>query len=190
MYDLLSRISRPSDLKKLTRDELKQVAAELRQAIIDNLSQTGGHFASDLGAVDLIVALHTVYDIPTDKVIWDTGHQCYAHKMLTGRLDRFGTLRQYGGISGFLRREESEYDLFGAGHAGTSISAAYGFAVARDLAGRTNDEHVLSVIGDAALTAGLALEGAQHPHLLPGDHGQKRVGEGKADARLRIQIHR
>ncbi len=159
MYDLLSRISRPSDLKKLTRDELKQVAAELRQAIIDNLSQTGGHFASDLGAVDLIVALHTVYDIPTDKVIWDTGHQCYAHKMLTGRLDRFGTLRQYGGISGFLRREESEYDLFGAGHAGTSISAAYGFAVARDLAGRTNDEHVLSVIGDAALTAGLALEG-------------------------------
>ncbi len=159
MDHLLSRLKSPADLKNLTRDELKQVARELRQAIIDNLSQTGGHFASDLGATDLILALHTVYNIPTDKVIWDTGHQCYAHKMLTGRLDRFNTLRQYGGLSGFLRREESEYDLFGAGHAGTSISAAYGFAVARDLAGRTKDEHVLAVIGDASLTAGLALEG-------------------------------
>ncbi len=158
MYDLLSRIHSPADLKTLTRDELKQVARELRQAIIDNLSQTGGHFASDLGAVDLILALHTIYNVPQDKVIWDTGHQCYAHKMLTGRLDRFHSLRQYGGISGFLRREESEYDLFGAGHAGTSISAAYGFAVARDLAGR-DDESVLAVIGDASLTAGLALEG-------------------------------
>lgn len=159
MYELLSRIQSPADLKSLTRDELKQVASELRQSIIDNLSKTGGHFASDLGAVDLIVALHTVYSVPSDKIIWDTGHQCYAHKMLTGRLDRFNTLRQYGGISGFLRREESEYDLFGAGHAGTSISAAYGFAVARDMAGRTKDEHVLAVIGDAAFTAGLALEG-------------------------------
>jgi 1-deoxy-D-xylulose-5-phosphate synthase len=159
MYEILSRINSPADLKGLNRDQLKQVAKDLRQAIIDNLSQTGGHFASDLGAVDLILALHYVYDQPKDKVIWDTGHQCYAHKMLTGRLERFNTLRQYGGISGFLRREESPYDLFGAGHAGTSISAAYGFAVARDLAGRTNEEHVLSVIGDAAMTAGLALEG-------------------------------
>lgn len=159
MYELLSRIQGPADLKSLSRDELKQVADELREAIIDNLSKTGGHFASDLGAADLILALHTVYDVPTDKIIWDTGHQCYAHKMLTGRLGRFGTLRQYGGLSGFLRREESKYDLFGAGHAGTSISAAYGFAAARDLAGRTNDEHVLAVIGDASMTAGLALEG-------------------------------
>lgn len=159
MSQLLSHIQSPADLKHLTRDELKQVARELRQAIIDNLSKTGGHFASDLGATDLILALHTVYDVPKDKIIWDTGHQCYAHKMLTGRLDRFNTLRQYGGLSGFLRREESDYDLFGAGHAGTSISAAYGFAVARDLAGRTQDEHVLAVIGDASLTAGLALEG-------------------------------
>lgn len=158
MYELLSRIHRPADLKGLNRDQLKQVAKELRQAIIDNLSKTGGHFASDLGAADLILALHTVYDVPKDKIIWDTGHQCYAHKMLTGRLDRFNTLRQYGGLSGFLRREESEYDLFGAGHAGTSISAAYGFAVARDMAGRT-DENVLAVIGDASMTAGLALEG-------------------------------
>src|ERR1043165_9180847 len=121
MYELLSRIESPADLKSLTRDELKQVADELRQAIVDNLSKTGGHFASDLGAVELILALHTVYSIPTDKVILDTGHQCYAHKMLTGRLNRFGTLRQYGGLSGFLRREESDYDLFGAGHAGTTI---------------------------------------------------------------------
>jgi 1-deoxy-D-xylulose-5-phosphate synthase len=159
MYELLSRIQSPADLKGLSRDQLKQVADELRRAIIDNLSKTGGHFASDLGAVEIILALHTVYSVPQDKIVWDTGHQCYAHKMLTGRLDRFNTLRQYGGISGFLRREESEYDLFGAGHAGTSISAAYGFAVARDMAGRANDEHVLAVIGDAALTAGLALEG-------------------------------
>ena len=159
MYDLLSRIHSPADLKTLSRDQLKQVAAELRQAIIDNLSKTGGHFASDLGAVDLILALHTVYSVPKDKIIWDTGHQCYAHKMLTGRLDRFNTLRQYGGLSGFLRREESDCDLFGAGHAGTSISAAYGFAVARDMMGRTADENVLAVIGDASMTAGLALEG-------------------------------
>jgi 1-deoxy-D-xylulose-5-phosphate synthase len=158
MYELLSKIQSPADLKNLNRDQLKQVAKELRQAIIDNLSKTGGHFASDLGAVDLIVALHTVFNVPQDKIIWDTGHQCYAHKMLTGRLDRFNTLRQYGGLSGFLRREESEYDLFGAGHAGTSISAAYGFAVARDMAGRT-DETVLAVIGDASMTSGLALEG-------------------------------
>ena len=158
MYELLSRIHRPADLKSLNRDQLKQVARELRQAIIDNLSKTGGHFASDLGAADLILALHTVYDVPKDKIIWETGHQCYAHKMLTGRLDRFNTLRQYGGLSGFLRREESEFDLFGAGHAGTSISAAYGFAVARDMAKRT-DESVLAVIGDASMTAGLALEG-------------------------------
>ena len=159
MYELLDKIQSPSDLKRLSRDQIKQVSEELRQAIIDNLSKTGGHFASDLGAADLILALHTVYDVPKDKIIWDTGHQCYAHKMLTRRLNRFNTLRQYGGISGFLRREESEYDLFGAGHAGTSISAAYGFAVARDLMNRTAEESVLAVIGDASMTAGLALEG-------------------------------
>src|SRR5579872_1716340 len=107
MYELLSRIQSPADLKTLTREQLKQVAVELRTAIIDNLSKTGGHFASDLGATDLILALHTVYSVPTDKIIWDTGHQCYAHKMLTGRLDRFNTLRQYGGLSGFLRRKRA-----------------------------------------------------------------------------------
>ena len=102
MYELLSRIQSPADLKTLSREQLRQVADELRQAIIDNLSKTGGHFASDLGAADLILALHTVYSVPKDKIIWDTGHQCYAHKMLTGRLDRFNTLRQYGGLRGFF----------------------------------------------------------------------------------------
>src|SRR5579872_547032 len=157
MTDLLAHIHSPADLKKLSVDELKQVAVELRQAIVDNLSKTGGHFASNLGAVEMILALHTIYNVPQDKIIWDVGHQCYAHKMLTGRLKDFPTLRQYGGISGFLRREESEYDLYGAGHASTSISAAYGFAVARDMAG--SDESVVAVIGDAGLTGGLALEG-------------------------------
>lgn len=157
MADLLSSISSPADLKNLSMEQLKQLAAELRQAIILNLSKTGGHFASNLGAVDMIVALHTVYDVPRDKIVFDVGHQCYAHKMLTGRLKDFPTLRQYGGISGFLRRDESPYDVFGAGHASTSISAAYGFAVARDLIG--GDEDVLAVIGDAGLTGGLAMEG-------------------------------
>jgi 1-deoxy-D-xylulose-5-phosphate synthase len=157
MSDLLARIHSPEDLKPLNVDELKDVAVELRQAIIDNLSKTGGHFASNLGAVDLILALHTVYSVPKDKIVWDVGHQCYAHKMLTGRLKDFPTLRQYGGISGFLRRDESEYDLYGAGHASTSISAAYGFAAARDMVG--GDESVVAVIGDAGLTGGLALEG-------------------------------
>src|SRR5688572_2041773 len=157
MPDLLSQINSPADLKDLSVEQLKQVADELRLAIIDNLSRTGGHFASNLGAVDMILALHSVYDVPRDKIIWDVGHQCYAHKMLTGRLKDFPTLRQYGGISGFLRRDESEYDLYGAGHASTSISAAYGFAVARDLRG--GDESVVAVIGDAGLTGGLALEG-------------------------------
>lgn len=157
MTDLLDYIQSPADLKKLTPEELKQVAAELRDALVRNLSQTGGHFASNLGAVDLIVALHAVYDTPRDRIIFDVGHQCYAHKMLTGRLKDFPTLRQYGGISGFLRRDESPYDAYGAGHASTSISAAFGFAVARDLAG--TDEHVVAVIGDAGLTGGLAFEG-------------------------------
>jgi 1-deoxy-D-xylulose-5-phosphate synthase len=157
MTDHLSRISTPADLKGLNVDQLKEVAEELRQAIVDNLSKTGGHFASNLGAVDMILALHAIYDVPNDKIIWDVGHQCYAHKMLTGRLKDFPTLRQYGGISGFLRREESPFDLYGAGHASTSISAAFGYAVARDLVG--SKESVVAVIGDAGLTGGLALEG-------------------------------
>src|SRR5258706_11449961 len=131
MPNLLDRINSPADLKDLSVDELKQVAVDLRQAIVDNISKTGGHFASNLGATDLILALHTVYDVPKDKIIWDAGHQCYAHKMLTGRLKDFPTLKQFGGMSGFLRRVENKAGLYGAGHARTSISAAYGFARAR-----------------------------------------------------------
>ncbi len=156
MERLLEGIRGPADLKQLNRDELKQLASEVRQALIDNISQTGGHFSSNLGTVELTVAMYATYDFPPDKFIWDVGHQAYPHKMLTGRLKQFPGLRQYGGISGFLRREESPYDLFGAGHAGTAISAALGFAVARDRLG--TKERVVAIAGDAALTAGLSFE--------------------------------
>ncbi len=153
---LLDTVRSPADLKSLSREQLRQLAAEIRETIIETLSRTGGHLASNLGTVELTIALHSVWNAPVDKIVWDTGHQAYAHKLLTGRVEQFGTLRQYGGISGFLRRDESEYDVWGAGHAGTAISAALGFAKARDL--RSSDERVAAVVGDAALTAGMALE--------------------------------
>ncbi|MCL6475761.1 MAG: 1-deoxy-D-xylulose-5-phosphate synthase [Firmicutes bacterium] len=153
---LLEIVRSPADLRSMSREQLQQLAAEVRETIIETLSRTGGHLASNLGTVELTIALHSVWHMPQDKIIWDTGHQAYAHKLLTGRLERFGTLRQYGGISGFLRRDESEYDVWGAGHAGTAISAALGFAKARDLRG--SSERVVAVVGDAALTAGMALE--------------------------------
>jgi len=153
---LLETVRSPADLRSMSREQLQQLAAEIRETIIETLSRTGGHLASNLGTVELTIALHSVWQMPKDKIIWDTGHQAYAHKLLTGRLERFGTLRQYGGISGFLRRDESEYDVWGAGHAGTAISAALGFAKARDLRG--SNERVVAVVGDAALTAGMALE--------------------------------
>jgi len=153
---LLETVRSPADLRSMSREQLQQLAAEIRETIIETLSRTGGHLASNLGTVELTIALHSVWQMPQDKIIWDTGHQAYTHKLLTGRLERFGTLRQYGGISGFLRRDESEYDVWGAGHAGTAISAALGFAKARDLRG--SNERVVAVVGDAALTAGMALE--------------------------------
>lgn len=153
---LLKVVHSPEDLRSLSREQLKQLAQEIRTTIIETLSRTGGHLASNLGTVELSIALHYVWHMPKDKIVWDTGHQAYPHKLLTGRLERFGTIRQYGGISGFLRREESEYDVWGAGHAGTAISAALGFAKARDLRG--SDERIVAVVGDAALTAGMALE--------------------------------
>jgi len=153
---LLETVRSPADLRSMSREQLQQLAAEIRETIIETLSRTGGHLASNLGTVELTIALHTVWQTPQDKIVWDTGHQAYAHKLLTGRLEQFGTLRQYGGISGFLRRDESEYDVWGAGHAGTAISAALGFAKARDLRG--SNERVVAVVGDAALTAGMALE--------------------------------
>ncbi|HUQ41157.1 MAG TPA: 1-deoxy-D-xylulose-5-phosphate synthase [Candidatus Limnocylindrales bacterium] len=154
---VFSRVDQPSDLRALSKDELLQLCAEIREFTVEAVQKTGGHISSSLGTVELTVALHRVFESPRDKLVWDTGHQAYIHKMLTGRKGRFDTLRQLGGMSGFLARNESEHDVFGAGHAGTSISAAHGMAIARDLKGE--EWNVVAIIGDGALTAGLAFEG-------------------------------
>jgi 1-deoxy-D-xylulose-5-phosphate synthase len=154
---LLDGIHSPQDLKQLPPESLPRLAEEIRELIVQTCSQTGGHLAPSLGAVELTLALHTVFDAPRDRIVWDVGHQAYAHKILTGRRDRFATLRQSGGVSGFPRRVESSYDAFGAGHGSTAISAALGLAAARDLAGE--DHHVVAVVGDGAMTGGLAYEG-------------------------------
>ena len=153
---LLDQVNIPADLKQFDRSELKQIADELRAETIDAVSVTGGHLGAGLGVVELTVAIHYVFDTPKDRLIWDVGHQAYPHKILTGRKDRIRTLRQGGGLSGFTKRSESEYDPFGAAHSSTSISAGLGMAVARDLAG--GDNQVISVIGDGAITAGMAYE--------------------------------
>ena len=154
---VLDRIDLPADLKSLSREELRTLADEIRAALIDSCSRTGGHIGAGLGVVELAVALHHVFDTPRDQLVWDVGHQGYPHKMLTGRKGRFETLRQEHGISGFLKRAESEYDTFGAGHAATAISAALGMATARDIKGE--DFRVVAVVGDGALTCGLSYEG-------------------------------
>ena len=159
-YRLLSQIVNPTDLHRLDDKELVELAGEVRQAILENVSQTGGHFSSNLGTVELTIALYAAYSLPPDKVVWDTGHQAYPHKLLTGRLPRFDTLRKHKGLSGFLKREEHELDVFGAGHAGTAISAALGFASARDLLG--TDEKVVAVSGDAAICSGMSWEALNH----------------------------
>lgn len=156
MGSILSTIESPKDLKRLGVGELETLAAEVRALLIDTVAETGGHLAPNLGSVELTIALHKLFESPRDKLIFDVGHQCYTHKLLTGRRDRFDTIRQWGGLSGFPRRSESEHDVFGTGHGSTSISAALGFADARDLRG--GDEHVVAVIGDGALTGGLAFE--------------------------------
>jgi len=153
---LLDDVLTPADLKDKSREALKQIVDEVRQEVVDAVSVTGGHLGAGLGVVELTVALHAVFDTPDDKLIWDVGHQCYPHKILTGRRDRIRTLRQGGGLSGFTKRAESEYDPFGAAHASTSISAAHGFATSRDIQGK--DNHVVSVIGDGSMTAGMAYE--------------------------------
>ena len=153
---LLEKIDNPADLKGLTKQELEQLAAEIRQELVSTVNVNGGHLASNLGVVELTIALHRVFDSPRDKIIWDVGHQSYVHKLLTGRRQRFDSLRQYGGLSGFTSRNESEHDPFGTGHASTSVSAALGMAIARDLA--DDDYHVIAVIGDGAITGGMALE--------------------------------
>ncbi|WP_428032675.1 1-deoxy-D-xylulose-5-phosphate synthase [Ancylobacter sp.] len=153
---LLDTIREPADLRRLPEEQLPQIAAELREEMIDAVSVTGGHLGAGLGVVELTVALHHVFNTPNDRLIWDVGHQCYPHKILTGRRERIRTLRQGGGLSGFTNRTESEYDPFGAGHSSTSISAGLGMAVARDLAGA--QRNVVCVIGDGAMSAGMAYE--------------------------------
>lgn len=157
MTKLLKQIKNPEDLRKMRPSDLPLLAQEIREEIINTVAKVGGHLASSLGVVELTLALHYVFDTPRDRIIWDVGHQTYAHKLITGRQERFSTLRQYGGISGFPRREESPYDAFGTGHSGTSISAALGMAQARCLRGK--DYKVIAVIGDGSLTTGLAFEG-------------------------------
>ena len=157
MTRLLDGIEYPRDMRKLSLNELPQLAQEIREEVISVVSEVGGHFASTLGAVELTLALHYVFDTPEDRIVWDTGHQTYAHKLICGRRDRLGTIRQLGGLSGFLSREESEYDTFGAGHAGTSISAALGMVEANALSG--GNRKVVAVISDGGLSAGLTYEG-------------------------------
>ncbi|MGH7030396.1 MAG: 1-deoxy-D-xylulose-5-phosphate synthase N-terminal domain-containing protein, partial [Stellaceae bacterium] len=153
---MLDRIDVPADLRRLPEGDLRQLADELRAELIDAVSLTGGHFGAGLGVVELTVALHYVFDTPNDRLIWDVGHQAYPHKILTGRRDRIRTIRQGGGLSGFTKRSESEYDPFGAAHSSTSISSALGMAVARDFRGERRN--VIAVIGDGAMSAGMAYE--------------------------------
>jgi 1-deoxy-D-xylulose-5-phosphate synthase len=154
---LLEKINSPADLKQLSRDELPQLASEIREAIVEVVSHSGGHLASSLGAVELAIAIHYVFDLPQDKLIWDVGHQAYAHKILTGRRQQFNTLRQHKGLSGFTRYSESPYDAFTTGHSSTSISASLGIACAKEV--KKEEANVIAVIGDGSMTAGLAYEG-------------------------------
>lgn len=169
-YPLLSRIDSPADLRKLARGELNQLAIELREYLLQSVAQTGGHLSSNLGTVELSIALHYVFDTPRDRLVWDVGHQTYPHKILTGRRDRMSTLRQLGGISGFPRRDESEYDTFGTAHSSTSISAALGMALASQIKGESRK--AVAIIGDGAMTAGMAFEalnngGMEHAGKVP-----------------------
>ena len=164
---MIENIDSPADLRKLRISELDLVASEIRAMIIDTVSKTGGHLASSLGAVELTIALHYIFNTPQDKLVWDIGHQCYAHKILTGRRKRFSSLRQYGGISGFPNKTESKYDSFGAGHAGTAIAAALGMMAARDI--KKSDERIAVVVGDGALSSGLAWEGLNNASQIDSD---------------------
>ena len=155
-YSLLKTIDSPADLRRLPRTELRRVAEELRAYVLESVSKTGGHLGSNLGTVELTVALHYVFNTPEDRLVWDVGHQTYPHKVLTGRRDRMSGLRQLGGISGFPRRDESVYDTFGTGHSSTSISAAHGMAMAAKLKGE--NRKAVAIIGDGSRTAGMAFE--------------------------------
>ncbi|HEX2722725.1 MAG TPA: 1-deoxy-D-xylulose-5-phosphate synthase N-terminal domain-containing protein, partial [Gemmatimonadaceae bacterium] len=154
---ILDNLQLPAALKSMSRDELRELSAAIRQRLIEVCSRTGGHIGAGLGVVELAVAIHTVFDTPRDQVVWDVGHQGYPHKLLTGRNDEMESLRQEHGLSGFLKRSESEFDTFGAGHAATAISAGLGMATGRDINGESFK--VVSILGDGALTCGLAYEG-------------------------------
>ena len=183
--DILDTINSPLDLKKLPRSELDRLAKEIRESIVTVVSESGGHLASSLGAVELAIALHYVFDASSDRIIWDVGHQAYAHKLLTGRRDRFHTLRKYGGISGFTRRKESPFDAFSTGHSSTSISAGLGIACAKSL--RKEASKVIAVIGDGSMTAGLAYEGLNQA----GMHNDKELivdfGELQSDVIMTLK---
>ncbi len=186
-FQFLDKIRYPSDLRKLDVQELRTVCSELREFLIDCVSKTGGHFGAGLGAVELAVALHYAFNTPEDKLVWDTGHQAYPHKILTGRKERMYTMRQLNGLSGFLKRSESEYDAFGAGHASTALSAALGIAAARDLHGK--DFKVVAVVGDGSLTGGMAYEAMNNAGLLKKDlivvlNDNERVSLSSVNPRL------
>ncbi len=165
--EILSNIEKPSDIRHLNAEELKKLCAEIREYLISVIPSTGGHFASSLGVVELTVALHYIYNTPKDKIVWDVGHQGYVHKIITERKDALKTIRKWGGISGFLKRDESEFDVFGAGHASTAISAAIGIAAARDL--DNEDYKVIAVVGDGGMTGGLSFEGLNNAGMLQKD---------------------
>ncbi|HQD40563.1 MAG TPA: 1-deoxy-D-xylulose-5-phosphate synthase N-terminal domain-containing protein, partial [Bacillota bacterium] len=160
MGKLLAQIQKPQDLHKLKSHQLEELACEIRTEIIGTVSKTGGHLASSLGTVELTIALHLTFNSPKDKLIWDVGHQAYAHKLLTGRQKQFHTLRQYGGLAGFPRMQESPHDIVDAGHSSTSISIALGLARGRDLAG--TDENIVAIIGDGSMGGGMAFEALNH----------------------------
>ena len=166
-YACLDRVTVPADIRKLSTSELKVLCADVRDFLIETVSKTGGHLGAGLGSVELAVALHYVFNTPSDKLVWDVGHQAYPHKILTGRKDRLGTIRQYRGLSGFLKRSESEYDTFGAGHASTAISAALGMVAARELSGETYK--VVAVVGDGSMTGGMVYEGMNNAGIMKKD---------------------
>ena len=164
---ILEKINKPNDIKKLDPIEYNQLASEIRSFLVESISRTGGHLASNLGVVELTMALHIVFNLPQDKLIWDVGHQSYTHKILTGRKNLFGGLRKFGGMSGFPKRNESDYDAFDTGHSSTSISAGLGYACARDI--KNEHYNVISVIGDGALTGGMAYEALNNASRVKGN---------------------
>jgi len=165
-YRLLETINSPADLRRLPRADLQKLADELRAYVLGSVAKTGGHLGSNLGTVELTVALHYVFNTPHDRLVWDVGHQTYPHKVLTGRRDRMSSLRQLGGISGFPRRDESEYDTFGTGHSSTSISAAHGMAMAAKIKGE--ERKAVAIIGDGSMTAGMAFEALNNAGIAHG----------------------